>query len=208
MLRVEVEIEGRTPLLMNRMSPEALEGLRTKAKAPKSKTQASQTPREQAESHVYKTKDGVPYLPVENLLSCLIAAGVFIRLDGKRQMSTGKSTTVPGLFEIEESWLPLSSPAENGTRVPLSWDPDIRQGRNPNGGEAVCIVRPRFDRWAATLTICVDTEQIDEAKIRELFDIAGKRIGLGDFRPQRKGIFGKFNVARWSRLDAIMQAAE
>lgn len=208
MLRIEIEIEGRTPLLMNRMSPEALEGLRTKAKAPKAKTQQSQTPREQAETHVYKRTDGTPYLPVENLLSCLIAAGVFVRLDGKRQMSTGKSTNVPGLFDIEESWLPLVAPAENGVRPALSWDPDIRQGRNPNGNEAVCIVRPRFDRWSTVLTICIDTEQIDEAKIRDLFDIAGKRIGLGDFRPQRKGVFGKFYVARWTRLDAIPQAAE
>ena len=32
---------------------------------------------------------------------------------------------------------------------------------------------------------------------REIMDAAGKRIGLGDFRPDCKGPFGKFVVTKW-----------
>jgi hypothetical protein len=32
---------------------------------------------------------------------------------------------------------------------------------------------------------------------RDIVDSAGRRIGLGDFRPDRKGPFGKFVVVSW-----------
>jgi hypothetical protein len=195
--RIQVKIEGKTPMLQNRMTEDQLEQLRTKVKPAKAKGNPA-TPRPQAAAQVYTMKDGTPYVPTENLMSCLIAAGVFIRLDGKRQMSTGKATVVPGLFEIEDAVLPIEGDP---------WEPDVRQGRNPNGGEAVCIVRPRFDRWALSFTIEVDLDEIDESKIRDLFDKAGSRVGLGDFRPARKGTFGKFRVVTWERLERSDQKA-
>jgi hypothetical protein len=33
--------------------------------------------------------------------------------------------------------------------------------------------------------------------MREIVDAAGKRVGLGDFRPACKGPFGKFVVVQW-----------
>ena len=38
--------------------------------------------------------------------------------------------------------------------------------------------------------------------MREILDAAGKRIGLGDFRPARKGPFGKFTVTHWTERTA------
>ena len=41
---------------------------------------------------------------------------------------------------------------------------------------------------------------------RESVDAAGKRIGLGDVRPDCKGAFGKFVVTRWAEMsDAKMR---
>ena len=73
----------------------------------------------------------------------------------------------------------------------------MRQGRNPNGGEAVCIIRPRFDAWALELSLLAALDSIPESTMRQLVDIAGSRIGLCDFRPQRRGIFGTFRVDSW-----------
>lgn len=42
------------------------------------------------------------------------------------------------------------------------------------------------------------SEMLDAAIVRELFDIAGSKIGLGDFRPDRRGPFGRFTVTMWS----------
>jgi hypothetical protein len=196
---VRITCRGTTPLLMNRMSESTLEGLRTKVKAAKTKQVGNtKTPREDAEPKVY-THGGVPMIPGENLMSCLIAAGVYCRLDGKRQISTGKATVLPGLMQLQDFILPLFIP---DTKKAATWEADVRKGTNPNGGEAVAICRPRFDAWQFSARITIDEATIGENTIRELWDIAGKRIGIGDFRPARKGIFGQFVVEKWLREEA------
>jgi hypothetical protein len=112
-------------------------------------------------------------------------------------MSTKQSTPLPGFLTIEDPYLPLV----NGDHNPAVWEVDMRQGRNPNGGEAVCVIRPRFDRWAFAASFLADSDSIGEDVIRELVDIAGSRIGIGDFRPQRRGVFGKFKVVGWHASD-------
>jgi hypothetical protein len=189
MLLVKVKCRGTSPLLMK---PKAHSIGKTS------------TPREDAEPKVYQ-HEGRPIWPGENLMSCLIAAGVFVRLDAKRQVSTGKGTLLPGLMSMLDFVLPLVDP---DTGKPCVWEPDIRKGTNPNGNEAVCIVRPRFDRWAFHVRVEIDDNEIGENTIRQLWDFAGKRIGLGDFRPSRKGIFGQFVVEQWERLSQSDKAAE
>ena len=186
LVRVAVTLEGVTPLLMNAMSTEQLLAIRDKVRP--AKNAAKPSPREEADGKVHRMPDGKPHIPVPMLMACLIGAGQFVRLDGKKQVSTAKSTVLPGLLTIEDRWLPLR---------PETWEVDIAQGRNPNGGEAVCIIRPRFDEWAFDLTLSVDQTQIGLGVIRELVDIAGNRVGLGDFRPKCKGTFGRFCVTKW-----------
>lgn len=194
LMRVEVVAEGITPLLQNRLSEETLEGIRSKVKKPK--TASRPTPREECEPKVHQRGDR-PVLPTENLLSCLIAAGAYVRLDGKRQLSTSKSTMLPAFLSIEEPYLWLLDPK---TGKPAAWEVDLRAGRNPNGGEAVAICRPRFDAWSFKTTVQLDLAQIGEPTIRELFAIAGRRIGLCDFRPQRKGLYGQFSLTSWKQV--------
>lgn len=193
---VEVECRGTSPLLMNKMDESTLEGLRTKRKSPKAaNVGGTATPREDAERKVYLSEDG-PYIPGQNLMACFIAAGQYMRLDGKRQISNAKSTVLPGLMTLLTSAPLLKVP---DTDKAATWEADVMQGRNPNGGEAVAICRPRFDEWSVTFSIDIDEHEIGENTIRELIDKAGRRVGLGDFRPQRKGIFGQFRVECWER---------
>lgn len=204
MLEVSITCVGTTPLLMNRMTPEVLESIRTGAKRAKS-LKGHQTPREEAAPKLYLTGDnGTPYIPTENLLACLIGAGQFVRLDGKRQVSSAKSTTLPAFLSLRDPLVPLFNPAdESGI---LTWEVDIRPGRNPNGGEAVCLCRPRFDRWGFRVNALIDTAEVNPLLVRQIFDIAGKRIGLGDFRPSRKGMFGQFHIVRWDEIESAIAA--
>lgn len=190
---------------MNRMDESTLEGLRTKIKKPKAANIGNtRTPREEAAPKVHLHGDA-PIIPGENLMSCLIAAGVFVRLDAKRQVSTGKATLLPGLMSLLDLVLPLYEP---DTKKAAKWEPDIRLGRNPNGGEAVCLCRPRFDTWSFHARIIIEENEIGENTIRDLWDKAGKRVGLGDFRPSRKGVFGRFVVEKWERMAEHEAAAE
>lgn len=201
---VKLTCRGITPLLMARMTEDVLEGLRTGRKKPvAAKIGKTRTPRDEAEEKLH-TLDGVPIIPGQNMMACLIAAGIFVRLDGKRQISTGKATVLPGLMWLLDPVIQLHDP---DSKKSPRWEVDIRRGRNPNGGQSVCICRPRFDLWAFTCRVDIDEEEIGEVAIRDLWDKAGKRVGLGDFRPSRKGIFGQFVVERWVREEGKASAA-
>jgi hypothetical protein len=58
--------------------------------------------------------------------------------------------------------------------------------------------RPRFDEWACEFTIEYDPLLIRNPKlIVDILQDAGNRIGVGDYRPARKGFFGRFLVKEY-----------
>ena len=52
--------------------------------------------------------------------------------------------------------------------------------------------RAKFDEWAVTFTVECDDELVDERQLAAWLDIAGRRIGLGDWRPEKSGHHGRF----------------
>lgn len=193
MKRVFCEVKNISPLLFNRIQEDTLLNLRDKTKKKKFSTRPKD-PREEAAPKVHQTKDGKPYIPANMLMSALIGAGMYIRLDGKRQLSTLKSSLVPGFITLEDHYCLLTNGKKNG--IP-KWEVDMQPGRNPNGGELVCIVRPRFDVWGFKFSLIVDDDSFPVDRVRELVDIALLRQGLGDFRPSKKGTYGKSVVTKW-----------
>ena len=55
-----------------------------------------------------------------------------------------------------------------------------------------------MDRWSINGTIDVDDKMFAPSIVRSLVDDAGSKIGVGDFRPSRKGPFGRFKVTLWN----------
>lgn len=58
--------------------------------------------------------------------------------------------------------------------------------------------RPRLDNWQVVFEIEYDDTLLTETQLRRIVDDAGSRVGLLDFRPERKGPFGRFMVIDWS----------
>ena len=56
--------------------------------------------------------------------------------------------------------------------------------------------RAKFDEpWSCTFEVDVDDELIDRNQLLEWLDIAGRQIGVGDWRPEKSGMFGRFTAA-------------
>lgn len=57
-------------------------------------------------------------------------------------------------------------------------------------------VRPRFNVWSLKGTLEVTEQAITEDVLEQLFDIAGTRSGIGDWRPSAKksGSYGRFST--------------
>jgi len=187
---IKVTIEGTTPLLMNRFTDESA----IKVSGGVSKVQLGDkgTPREQAEKKLYADEDGVLNMPGPNLFRSIIDAGTFHKA-GKSKITTQKSSLVPAGMSMLDMACVITSP--DGS--PAQWEVDSRSVVVPSTGGRIMAHRPRIDRWRLSFTLEVDTGMFSPAVVRMLVDDAGKRIGLGDYRPARKGPFGKFVVVEW-----------
>lgn len=185
---IKVEIQGVSPLLMNRFTEAAQEKSGNSTSAVHGGRKGS--PREQAEPKLYVDSTAHPVLPGPNLFRAIVDSGVFIKA-GKSKITTMRSSLVPAGIALLELELPIA---------PGRWEPDSRAVVIPATGGRIMCHRPRFDQWGAKCTLDVDPSLFADALVRELVDLAGSRIGVGDFRPARKGPFGRFKVVGW-RVD-------
>ncbi len=188
MKTIRVRIQGVTPLLMNRFTEES----EVKVSGGTSAVQIGDkgTPRAQAEKKAYKDDDGNLYVPGPNIFSCIIQAGTFHKV-GKSKVTTSKSSLIPAGIAVEEIICPLHT---------TDFEVDSRSVVIPSTGGRIMCHRPRLDAWEVEFTLSVDTDMFAPNFVRQLLDDAGKKVGLGDYRPSRKGPFGRFVVVGWEIL--------
>ena len=54
--------------------------------------------------------------------------------------------------------------------------------------------RAKFDDWSIEFEVDRDEDLVDNDQLAMWLQIAGRRIGVGDWRPQRSGHYGRFEV--------------
>ena len=190
-MKINVRVEGTTALICNRFSDAAAEAATSGSRGSSAAADRG-TPREQAEGKLYVGIDDQLIIPQPNLFRCLIEGGRFHKI-GKTQVTTAKSSMLFSCMDIE------------GVEIPIEhkepWRVDTRAVRIPSTGGRILAHRPMFDDWALNFVIDLDTEIIGPKLLRRIIDDAGKRIGLGDFRPATKGPFGRFAVTHWETFE-------
>lgn len=176
----KVTIKGITPLLMHR--PSSLIG-----DISKEKKQKEISPREKAEESLYINPEGKLYQPSTHIQGALIESGKSQQVVGRKKATYSKIIGYAVQiepFEIEhkiQKWEVFSCLGV------------INRGR-------VLIHRPILKEWELSFQVIFDEEQIPASILKEVFDRAGKFAGIGDWRPQKKGRFGKFQVTSWKEI--------
>jgi len=194
-MRISVTIEGTTPLLMNRFT-EASEVTVSSGTSATYKS-GKGTPREQAKPKLYADEKGNLYIPGSNIFAALIAAGVFHKV-GKSKLTTMKTSLIPAGVMVEDLVCPLNT---------KDWEVDSRSVVIPSTGGRIMCHRPRVDRWQCPFALDIDETMFSPSLVRAILDDAGKKIGLGDYRPSRKGPFGRFVVKTWKVEKAALPKA-
>lgn len=198
---IEISITGRTPLLCNRFTEEAARKATSGAKTAMA-AGGRGTPREQAEPKLYLDNDGAIVIPTPNIFRCIIDAGKFFKA-GKSKVTTIKSSLIPACLEVTAN-------TKDGVTILIEhsepWEVDERPVRIPATGGRILCYRPKFNDWALTFGLDLDEEVISNQLLYDVIECAGKRIGLGDFRPDRKGPFGKFKITNWEVKSAVKAA--
>ena len=59
----------------------------------------------------------------------------------------------------------------------------------------MAVIRPKFVNWEFSVTVDLGVK-VNTDFVKELFLNAGSTQGLGSFRPNKKGMFGRFTVAK------------
>lgn len=187
-----VELEGITALLHHKMTPEELLGL-LGAKEKIKKAKEVLTPRQIAEKHVYKLGDNY-VIPLEYIRGAFIQASS----DYKQSHSSRKSlkSVAGGAFRPLGEFAVLLD--ENDVPV-KNFEVDIRKGTNHQRG-AVCVCRPRFDRWKVKIDIELNEDIISEESAQKILEDAGRRVGIGSFRVSKGGYFGQFQLKHWKKI--------
>ena len=187
-MKIKVRIKGETPLLCNKFTDEA--AIKATNGTRVAQVGEPEHPRQQAEKKLYYSiKDGkTPIIPSSNLLRSIMEGGRFFK-NGKSKVTTQKRSLIPSCVWFEEDELLIKS------KEP--WDVDTRPVRIPSTGGRILAHRPKFQDWELEGTLVLDEEIMSESLLRQIVDAAGKRIGLGDYRPDCKGPFGRFVVTLW-----------
>ena len=185
--KISVTIQDKSPLLMNKFTDEAQMQATTGQSGSLNGDRG--TPHEQAEKVLYTDEKGQPIIPQTNLYRCIMEAGKYFKA-GRSKVTTQKSSILPSCLDMDGLYFPLIH------KEP--WTVDARPVRIPATGGRILRYRPCFHDWQVSFEGELDTTVMAAKMLRDLVDKAGKAIGLGDFRPDCKGPFGKFVVTSWT----------
>ena len=170
---VTVEIKGISPLLMHAFPMVKIEALEKKS------------PEEQAEFVAYRDPETkglfVPGMAVQRML---VGGASFSKGKGRATLSK----IVAACVFITPDRIPLNQ---------KKYEIDARPVVVPATKGRVLRYRPRLDAWALKFSLEFDPDLLTEAQIRRVVDDSGSRVGLLDFRPERKGSFGRFVLTSW-----------
>jgi hypothetical protein len=185
MKKYNITISGISPLLMNR--PSQLD-IADKSKDVKRETQ---TPEQIAQAKLYTDAEGNIYLPATWLQGAVVEAGKQKKMGGKGSSKATYSKVAGSCVEINPFEIIMDKAKWKVFSI-LAVNPTTR-GRN-------ILHRPQFDKWEVSFEVTFEESQIEATVMKELFDIAGRMVGVGDWRPAKKGRFGKFQVTNWKEI--------
>ena len=176
MEKIKVTIEGTTPILFNRFRDAAIEG--------KSKKRTGAMAESEIEDKLYLDEDGKVQLPSVYIKNCITEASKQFKIVGK-----GKSTyskLVASTIDIEPFMIEFKSGKYEVFRI---------SAVNPMTRGRMMTERPRYNKWGASFEIVLNDPGVTVSVINEILEHAGKYVGVGDWRPQTKGMFGKFMIS-------------
>jgi hypothetical protein len=176
---VDVEIEGIAPLLQNNIEGSAEQ----MARKGKRSTGGVKDDPEEWKGKIYRIKDGLGH-PGGAIDSALTKAARDFKADKRRSMAD----VIKATCYVNETFLTLIGKSE----------PDLINRSsvvNPHTKGRGFVYRPMFETgWRASFSLTIaDLEMVEKDRVLEILQHAGRRCGIGDWRPK----FGRFSVVKF-----------
>lgn len=177
----ETEITGITPLLQNKPEEYGFDVEWVEKKA-------SNEYEQEAFKKLYVDTEGKVYQPSHHIERAMIEGGKKIRVKG-----AGKST-YSKLFGSM-----VSIPVMEIGHAKQDYEVHKCLVVIPSTKGRVMRYRPMFREWVLKFVIEVEDE-IPGDVVKQVLEIAGQYVGIGDWRPEKKGKFGKFQVTSFHEV--------
>lgn len=173
---VQLTLVGDSPLIVHAWSEKAKRQMLDKQMKRASKAKEAKDPEADYEACFYRTPDGHYGFPAIAVKSAMVGACRFVDM---------KMTEARGAFHIDAEMLRLFGaprPREDMVRLGL--------------GVADIRYRPEFPEWQMPVIIKFNASIISAEQIANLLNTAGFAIGIGEWRPEKNGSYGRFHVGR------------
>ena len=182
---VSFSIVGTSPLLTNRFHPEdqkLLEGSQTgKARA----TSKNRDPEEEYERSLWRLGRGYGY-PAHNMVQAFIG--------GCRNVEKVTMAGTRGTVDITSTV--ISDDGDELVRIRSKKGPVIfrRVVGGARGGKKAVKYCARFNEWSMDVSVTHDPRILSTEQLLLGWQCAGAYIGIGGWRPECSGRFGKFRL--------------
>lgn len=174
--QMQVTIIGDSPLIVHKWSEKAKKEMLDKQMKTAKPGKRAKDPQQDYEDSLYRLEDGGYGFPCVGFKSAAVSACRFV--DGL------KMTEARGAFHVVGELARIEG-------VPRMREDMCRVGQ----GTADIRYRGEFRDWRTNLTISYDADVISPGQIMNLFNRAGFGVGVGEWRPEKEGPYGRFHVA-------------
>jgi hypothetical protein len=188
MKTVTVEIRGTSPLIIHRFTEEA-----EQAEATRRVKVDKPNRRDEATKHAYIAPDGTFFFNAFSIPASMANAGANHKMRGSRKTL---KFIVPSAVRMSVDAVTIL----NGNGPAKDFEVDSRPVTIPATKGRIMRHRPRFDCWGAKFDLVVNDNLLSLDDVHKLLNEAGEYIGIGDFRPEKRGPFGCFRVASFQEI--------
>jgi len=169
-----IEVVGTSPLICHRWSDGTKKSILDKQTKKATQAKQARDPDQDYEDSLYRLSDGGYGFPSVAFKAAAVRAGTYADM---------KMTFLRGAFHV------------SGELVPLVGEPSMREDMVRLQGRVADIrFRGQFKEWCAYVPVQVNTSALSIEQLANLFVLAGFAVGVGEWRPERNGQYGRFEV--------------
>jgi hypothetical protein len=181
--QMEITLIGDSPLICHRWSEKAKKEMLDKQMKKAKTAKTAKDPDADYKASLYSHPDGGYGFPCVGFKAAAVGACRFS--DGM------KMTEARGAFHVV------------GELAKIDGTPSMREDMVRIAmGTADIRFRGEFKTWKTTLLVSFNASAISPEQIVNLFNLAGFGVGVGEWRPEKDGSYGRFHVATDADLNA------
>ncbi len=179
---LKVPIIGTAPLLVHKFSEKAKRQMLDTMQGRKTPRQAKD-PDAEYQAAFYRTRDGYGF-PAVAFKAATVSAARFY----------GKDVSMTSLRQFLFFKGKISD-ADPQPLVEIIGEPKMREDVVTVGMKGTDLrYRPEFTDWSTTLEVTYVKSMLTRESVLSLIDAAGLGVGVGEWRPEKRGDFGTFQL--------------